>query len=167
MSETTANKNPYESSHDGNFEPAAHGGRCPGPVKMVAAGILLMAAVNLSYSFFFFAVSKHLIASLAFCKGLLGIAAALGLLNLKDGWRFFVLVTTGLGVLILPFYFLAIVLSSDLSRFVSDLSGIDSRGGIAVAIALFFAMFLWICRTLVRPDIEKAFHAERQQRSVT
>ncbi|HIK92487.1 MAG TPA: hypothetical protein EYG03_10960 [Planctomycetes bacterium] len=106
---------------------------------MVAAVVLLMAGVNFSYSVFFFAVSSHVLASLAFCKGLLGLAAALGLLSLRDGWRFLILITSGLGVLILPFYFLAIVLSPDLSRLVSELSGIESRGGIAVVIS----PFLW------------------------
>jgi len=120
-----------------------------------------MAAVNFFYSFYFF--SNTVLVSLTFLKGLLGIGAALGLLNLRDGWRLFVLITTGLSLLGLPFYFLAIVLSSELSRLVSELSGIESRVGITFAIALGFAMCLWICRTLLRPDVETAFYSARQE----
>ena len=128
---------------------------------MVAAVILLMAVVNFVYSFCFF--SNTVLASLAFLKGLCGIAAALGLVNLRDGWRLFVLITLGLSLLALPFYFLTIVLGSEISRLVSELTGIESRVGIALAIALGFPLCIWMCKTLLRPDVERAFCSGGQQ----
>ena len=82
----------------------------PSSVKVVAVVCLFGAVVNCFYSFLFF--STAVFAPLAFFKALFGIAVAVGVLNLKEGWRIFLLVITGLGLLVLPFYFLAMVFSS-------------------------------------------------------
>ena len=155
MSEATRSDNSKKSTHDRAAERARKALRCPERVKLVAAIILLLAVMNFYYSHLF--LSTPVLATLAFFKGLLGIAAAIGLVKLRNGWRIFVLITMGLSLLVLPFYFLAIVLSSDISRLVSELSGIDSRVGIAIAIAFGFAMCLWMIRSLIRPDVERAF----------
>lgn len=60
-------------------------------------------------------------------------------------------------ILVLPLYLLAIVLSDDISRLVSQLPGIDSQGGIALMIVIALGTFLWMFRTLIRPDVERAF----------
>ncbi len=133
----------------------------PRSVKMVAAVCLLGAVINCFYSFFFF--STAVFAPLAFLKGLFGIAVAVGVLNLKEGWRIFLLVITGLGLLVLPFYFLAMVFSSEFTLLISKLSGVDSRAVGLLAIAIGFAMCLWIFRTLMRPDVKRAFEAGWQE----
>jgi|TARA_Y100000310_G_scaffold279711_3_gene299003 hypothetical protein len=134
----------------------------PKPVKMVVAACLLLAIVNLSFSLFYL-FSTPVLAALALVKGLLGIAAARGLLNLSAGWRIFMLVVTGLGILILPLYFLAMIFSSNFVLFVSEVSGIDSWVALALGIALGFALFLYIFVTLLRPDVKSAFESGRQE----
>ena len=103
------------------------------------------------------------LAPLVFVKGLLGIAAARGLLNLSAGWRTFMLVVTGLGIPILPLYFLAMIFSSDFVLFVSEMSGIDSWVASELGIALGFALFLYIFVTLRRPDVKSAFESGGQE----
>ena len=133
----------------------------PRSIRMVAAVMLLLGVVNLSY-FLFYLSTVPFFAMAALVKTVLSIAAAIGLLRLSEGWRIFILVTTGLGLPILPFYFLLILLSSDFALAVSGLSGIDSRAGLELAVALGFAVFLWIFRTLARPDVERAFQLRKQ-----
>ena len=133
----------------------------PRSVKMVALVCLFGAVVNCSYSILFF--STGVFAPLAFLKGLFGIAVAVGVLNLKEGWRIFLLVITGLGLLVLPFYFLAMVFSSEFVLLMSRLSGVDSRATGLLAISVGFAMFLFMFITLMRPDVKRAFEAGRQE----
>jgi hypothetical protein len=52
-------------------------------------------------------------APLALLKGLLAIAVALGLLNLRAGRRAFSLITSGLIIAVVPFYLPAMILGSD------------------------------------------------------
>ncbi len=134
----------------------------PKPVTMVVAACLLLAIVNLSYTLFYL-FSTPVLAPLTLVRGLLGIAAARGLLNLSAGWRTFMLVVTGLGIPILPLYFLAMIFSSDFVLFVSEVSGIDSWVASELAIALGFALFLWIFVTLQRPDVKSAFESGGQE----
>ena len=87
----------------------------PALVKVVVAIYLLGAAGHMlilssaASSVPFVAVplaSFGVFVSLAsLIKALVCIAAAFGLLNLKSGWRLFSIIISGLGVLILPFYF--------------------------------------------------------------
>ena len=134
----------------------------PTPVKMVAAAYLLMAVVNFCYFFFLLSAAPCLTPPTLF-KVLLSIAAAIGLLNLREGWRIFTLFITGLGLLILPLYSLAIFFSSDFVLLVSRLSGIESWIGLELVVALSFAMCLWIFRTLMRPDVKRAFESGEQE----
>jgi hypothetical protein len=137
----------------------------PMPVKMVAAAYLLLAVLNVAYSFFFFSISP--VAPLAIFKALVGIAAAIGLLRLRSGWRTFSLVISLMSVLVLPFYFLGVLLSPDFLLFVSTMSGVDSVAVIEFAVVLGFAMFLWICITLMRPDVKTAFESKQQKNFAT
>ena len=105
-----------------------------------------------------------------FSSGLLLIVGALFLvsrpessLNLKEGWRIFLLITTVLSLLILPFYFLAMVFSFEFTLLMSKLSGVDSRAVGLLAIAVGFAICLWMFRTLMRPDVKRAFEAGWQE----
>ncbi len=144
----------------------------PMPVKMVAAAFL-MGAVAHSWVFFCFVSTARLdplgIALLKVAlsiptalKVLLGIAMARGLLNLSEGWRAFSLVILVLGVLVLPFYFLVVVFSSEFALLVSQLIGINSWV-VKLGLAAAFAMFLLMFRTLIRPDVERAFESGGQQ----
>ena len=159
MSERTRSENPNESTHDGTATLARL--RCPRPVKMIAAVYLLLAVFNFLYLVFF--VSTVPLAPLALIKVVLCIAVAIGLLNLQAGWRIFTLITSGLCVLVLPFYFLAVVFSSDVLLFVFGQSGIDSRVVIELIVALHFAIFVWVPRTLMLPDVKRAFESGQQQ----
>ena len=156
MSERTRSENPNESTYDGTAALAQL--RCPRPVKMIAAVYLLLAVFNFLYVVFF--VSTVPLAPLALIKVVLCIAVAIGLLNLKSGWRIFTLITSGLTVLVLPFYFLVVVFSSE---FVSEQSGIDSPIVIELILALHFAIFVWVLRTLMLPDVKRAFESGEQQ----
>ncbi len=156
MSEITRSENPNESTHDGTAALAQL--RCPRPVKMIAAVYLLLAVFNFLYVVFF--VSTVPLAPLALFKVVLCIAVAIGLLNLKSGWRIFTLITSGLTVLVLPFYFLVVVFSSE---FVSEQIGIDSPIVIELILALHFAIFVWVLRTLMLPDVKRAFESGQQQ----
>jgi hypothetical protein len=155
MSESIESNLQIRRSHDETPEGRSRDVGCPKLVKVVTSVVLLIAGVN------FFASWCHsqnaVLASLAFVKGVIGVAAGLGLLKLKNGWRILVLFTTGLSILVLLFYFLAVVLSSKIASFVSQLSGIDSRTGISLILALGFIGSLWMFKTLLHPDVEKAF----------
>jgi hypothetical protein len=99
------------------------------------------------------------IAWLGLVKMLFAIAAAIGLLNLRSGWRTFTVFISWLGVLFLPFYVLATVFSSDFMLFVFEISGIDSRA-ILVSMEVFgFALFLLMLICLTRPDAKRAFQS--------
>ena len=68
----------------------------------------MAAAANLVFAVFHFVsfayfVSTMPIAWFGLVKMLFAIAAAIGLLNLRSGWRTFTLVISWLGVLVLPF----------------------------------------------------------------
>ena len=89
-------------------------------------------------------------------KALLCIAAAFGLLKLKSGWRLFSLIISRLGVLVLPFYFLALVLNSDLVLVASNLSGIDSWV-VKLMPVVAFAQFLVMFIILMLPDVKRTF----------
>ncbi len=139
MSEATRNQNSNESMHDDTTERAPKRRRCPTLVIMVAAFVLLHAVANIVYAMFFF--STTVFALPALFKGLLGIAIAIGLLNLREGWRLFLVFVTGISLPILPLCFLAVVLSSDFAHAMSQLSGVDTWV-VKLAPALGFAMFL-------------------------
>jgi hypothetical protein len=130
----------------------------PMSVKMVSSVCLVFAIVDCSYACFF---STAVLAPFAFVEGLLFIAVAVGLLNLKEGWRVFMLILTGIGLLLAPVYFLAIVSSSNIAHSVSNLSGVDSRGVGGLAIVLSFAMCLWMFITLRRSDVKRTFESGR------
>lgn len=157
MAEAARNEVANESTH-------AQRQNIPTPVKMVAAVYLLGAVVHSFYFFFFVSTAvaelnfwRCAFAAGSFFKVWLSIALARGLLNLSEGWRAISLITSGLGVLILPFYFLAVIFSSDFALLVSKLSGIDSLVVVKLVPAIGFAMFLWMFRTLIRPDVNRAF----------
>ena len=133
----------------------------PMPVKMAAAASLLFAAFHF-FSFVYF-VSTMPIAWLGLVKMLFAIFGAIGLLNLRSGWRTFTVFISWLGVLFLPFYVLATVFSSNFMRFVFEISGIESRA-ILVSMELFgFALFLFMLICLTRPDAKRAFQSTEQQ----
>ncbi len=50
---------------------------------------------------------------------------------------------------------------------VSNLSVVDSRGVGVLAIALEFAMFLWMFITLMRSDVKRAFESGEQETLAT
>lgn len=164
MSEATRSPNSNELTHDGTAERAPKRRRCPTLVIMVAAFVLLHAVVNMVYALLFF--STTVFALPAFFKGLLGIAVAIGLLNLRESWRLFLVLVTGISLPILPLLFLAVVLSSDFAHVMSQLSGVDTWV-VKLAPALGFAMFLWMFRTLIRPDVKRAFESREQANLAT
>ena len=93
----------------------------------------------------------------------MSIAAAIGLLNLRPGWRTFTIFISGLGVLILPFYVLATIFSTDFVLFVSEMSGVDSLVVMLFAEIFGFALFLFMLICLMRPDVKNAFQTREQQ----
>ena len=169
MAEAARNEVASESMHNQRQS-------IPTPVKMVVAVYLLGAAGHLFILYSaastapFVAVplaSFRVFVSLAsLIKALLCIAAAFGLLKLKSGWRLFSLIISGLGVLVLPFYFLALVLSSDLAHLASNLCGIDSWV-VKLVPVLGFAMFLVMFIILMRPEVKRAFESGKQEQLAT
>ena len=153
-----SSNNLNELIHDSRAERPTTDLRCPTPVRRVAAVLVPLAVFQ-----FFWAVvsfSTSVLAPAAFIKGLLGIAIAIGLLNLRQGWRVFLLITTGLGLVGLPLYFLAVLFSPNFAHWFAELSGIESRLVIALVIAVHFAVFLWMFRSLLRADVGRAFNSE-------
>ena len=157
MAEAATNEVPRQSTHDQRRS-------IPTPVKVIAVFYLLMSVVNLCHFFSYLSVVP-IFALPALLKALLGIAAAIGLLKLRDGWRVFTLIVTGLGLLSLPVYALVIFFSSDFALFASrllllpKLPGIDSWIVLELVVALMLVMCLWILRTLLRPEVARAFEA--------
>ena len=133
----------------------------PTSVKMAAAANLLFAVFHLA-SFVYF-VPTMPIAWGGLVKMLFAIAAAIGLLKLRPGWRTFTVFISWLGVLILPFYVLATIFSTAFMRYVFEISGIDSRAIMLSMESFGFAMFLFILICLTRPDAKKAFESVGQQ----
>lgn len=129
----------------------------PKPVKMVA-GVCLLGAIP-QFLYFVIFVTTTPIAWFGLGKALFGIVMAIGLLNLRPGWRTFTVFITGLGVLVLPFYVLATIFSTEFVQFVSELTGIQSTSVMLFAEVVGFAMFLFIFICLTRPDVKKAFQS--------
>ena len=138
----------------------------PKSVKMVSAGFLLMAMVDVYYFILFLFTAPEFV-PFALIDGLLLIALAVGLLNLSGGWRTFSLVITGLGVLVFPPCFLALVFSSDFFLLVSEHSRIDSLVALEVAVVFYCASLLWMFITLRRPDVKRAFESGGQETLAT
>ncbi len=127
----------------------------PRPVRMAAAVCLLLAVLHCCSVVFL--VSTTPIAWFGLGKALLSIAAAIGLLNLRRGWRTFMVIVSGLSVLVLPFYVLATIYSTDFVSFASEMSGVDSVAVMLFAEVLGFAAMLFILICLLRADAKRAF----------
>ena len=93
----------------------------------------------------------------------MSIVAAIGLLKLISGWRTFTIIISGLGVLVLPFYALATIMSTDFVLFLTEMSGIESRAVMLLAETVAFAMVLFMLICLMRPDVKKAFQSGKQE----
>jgi hypothetical protein len=133
----------------------------PKSVRMVAAVCLLFVVFNL-YFFFFRLSTAPIIASLSLMKAIVGIAMTLGLRRLSEGWRVLMVFVTGLGVLMLPFYFAALSLSSELLKFASEHSGVQSRIAMQLFLVVAFALSLFMFLTIRRPDVKEAFLPDRE-----
>lgn len=127
---------------------------------MVAAVCLLFVVINLFY-FAFRVSTAPVIASLSLIKAIVGIAMTVGLLKLSEGWRVFLVFVTGLGVLMLPFYFVALAFSSEFFNFASEHSGVQSRIAMQLFLVVAFGLSLLMFLTLRRPDVKEAFLPDR------
>lgn len=133
----------------------------PTSVKMAAAASLLLAIFHLS-SFVYF-VSIMPIAWFGLVKMLFAIAGAFGLLKLSSGWRVFTVFISWLGVVFLPFYILATILSPDVFLNLFGVSGIVSPAMVLSMEVFGFALFLFMLICLTRPDAKRAFQSGGQQ----
>ncbi len=66
-------------------------------------------------------------------------------------------IVSGFGVLVLPFYVLATIYSTDFVSFASEMSGVDSVAVMLFAEVLGFAAMLFIFICLLRADAKRAF----------
>lgn len=139
----------------------------PNPVKAVALLQVLFAVSQFWYFFYFILYSSIgdpalFFAPMALLKGLFALVVAYGLLNLREGWRLFVVIVTAMGIVVLPLYLLGVVFSSAFGNFVSTVSGINSLLFIQLFIAGAFLMYLWTYYALTRPSIRVAFSTRKQ-----
>lgn len=125
---------------------------------------MLFVAFNLFY-FVFLVSTAPVIASLSLIKVIVGIAMAVGLLKLSEAWRVVVVFVTGLGVVGLPFYLVALSLSSEFFEFASEQSGVTSRAAMQLFLIVAFALTLFMFLTLRRPEVREAFLPERDART--
>lgn len=127
---------------------------------MAAAANLLFAVFHLA-SFVYF-VPTMPIAWGGLVKMLFAVAAAIGLLKLSPGWRTFTVFISWLGVLILPFYMLATILSWDVFLNVFGASGNVSPTIVLSMEVIGFTLFLFMLICLTRPSAKRAFDARPQ-----
>ena len=129
----------------------------PKSVKMAAAANLVFAIFHfLSFAYF---VSTMPLAWGGLVKMLIAIAAAIGLLNLRPGWRTFTVFISWLGVVFLPFYVLATILRPEAFLNLFGVSGIVSPAMVLSMEVFGFALFLFILICLTRPDAKRAFQS--------
>ena len=138
----------------------------PNTVKAVAAVQFLFALLHFWY-FYFISSSVTsdpalFFAPIALLKGMFALVIAHRLLSLREGWRLFVVIVAGIGIVVLPVYFLAAIFSSAFGSFLSTMSGISSLLIIQIFVAAGFLMFLFTFYALTRPNIKIVFSTRKQ-----
>ncbi len=128
---------------------------------MAAAANLLFAGFHF-FSFVYF-VSTMPIAWFGLVKMLFAIAGAIGLLKLSPGWRVFTVFISWLGVVFLPFYILATILSPEAFLNLFGASGIVSPAMVLSMEVFGFVLFLFMLICLTRPDAKRAFQSTVHQ----
>ena len=100
-------------------------------------------------------------ATIGLLKVVLYIAITVGLLNLSEGFRKFLVFLSGFSLIVIPIAFSTFAISPEIFLEFAEISVVQSRVAMELILVILFAVLLSMFITLRRPDVKRAFESGR------